>query len=110
MPASSRELAIQPVLVAEQQPLPAPEPVDNQPWQTVNRRNKRNKRNKGPGADGKAEGDMWAGETRRARKHYEPRWQNVKDLNSQKHGKQSKSILQCTIGEKTDPIKASTTI
>ena len=44
-----------------------------------NRRNRRNKRNKG--ADGKAEGDTWAGETRRPQKHYEPQWLNVKDLN-----------------------------
>ena len=38
----------------------------------------------------------------------EPRWLNVKDLNSQQHSKQSESIPQCTVGGKTDPIKAST--
>ena len=32
----------------------------------------------------------------------------VKNLNSQQHSKQSESIPQCTIGDKTDPIKAST--
>ena len=81
VPASGREPTIQPVLVAEQQSLPAFESVENQPWQTVkpNRRNRRNKRNKG--ADGKAEGDTWAGETRRPQKHYEPQWLDVKDLN-----------------------------
>ena len=31
-----------------------------------------------------------------------------KDLNSQQHSKQSESIPQCTVGGKTDPIKAST--
>ena len=105
--ATSKEPAIQPVQVAEQQSLPAPESVEKQTWQTVKPK-RRNKRNKGPRADGKAEGDLLAGETRPPKKNFEPRWLNVKDLNPQQHSKQSESIPQCTIGDKTDPIKAST--
>lgn len=98
--AYSKEPVVQPARVVEQLPLPASGSGKNQPWQTVKPK-RRNKGSKGPGADGKVKGDIRAGEnSTRPRKHYEPRWLNVKDLNSQQHSKQDQYIPQRTVGDK----------